>query len=154
MRRQTSEYVSKFLGKHKVEKVLEVGSRDVNGSIRCLFEDITYLGVDMIKGPNVDIVVNGHNLRTVFDPDYFDAVFCFDTFEHDDAFWLTLEQMKAVLKPGGWLVLGFPGRNCPEHDHPHDYWRFMPQCASVMMKDMKKISTEADENNVFCCGQK
>jgi len=24
------------------------------------------------------------------------------------------------------MLIGVPGRMCPLHDHPSDYWRFMP----------------------------
>ena len=38
-------------------KVLEIGSLDINGSVRPLFEDAEYyLGIDMQEGPGVDLV--------------------------------------------------------------------------------------------------
>jgi len=41
-------------------KTLDVGSFDVNGSLKDLFDD--YTGIDMREGPNVDIVANSHKL--------------------------------------------------------------------------------------------
>ena len=36
--------------------VLEIGSLDINGSIRGLFDAKTYIGVDLDNGPSVDVV--------------------------------------------------------------------------------------------------
>lgn len=127
MREQTGKFVERFLVEHPLGtppvKVLEVGSLDVNGSIRKYFPD--YTGVDMREGPNVDKVLNGHELTKVYNAESFDVVISFDTFEHDIRFWETWEEMKKVLKPGGYALIGVPGRICPLHDHPGDYWRFM-----------------------------
>lgn len=128
MRHQTREFVQKFLTAHEgpFRRVLDVGSLDVNGHIRDLFPE-GYTGIDMMDGPNVDRVINGHELMDHFPKNSFDLVMCFDTFEHDDAFWATHDEMMCVLKPGGYILIGVPGRNHPEHRHPKDYWRFMPQ---------------------------
>ena len=42
--------------------ILDVGSYDVGGSIRDLFNKNDYTGVDIIEGPNVDFVINGSQL--------------------------------------------------------------------------------------------
>jgi SAM-dependent methyltransferase len=151
MRTQTQQYLEKFLNKHKkLIKCLDVGSMEAGGgAIRHLFQGREYIGVDMRSGPNVDVVLNGHDLLTKFDAETFDLVTCFDTFEHDDAFWLTLEQMKAVLKKGGWLIIGCPSRYCPEHDYPSDYWRFMPKSMKLMLEGFKKIKVIIDMNENF-----
>ena len=42
---------------------LEIGSYDVNGSTRRIFKNkVTWLGVDLTPGPNVDVVEFGHLL--------------------------------------------------------------------------------------------
>lgn len=125
---RTPEFLDKFFLKHspKPGKVLDVGSLDVNGNIKNFFTDrgYKYLGCDMRKGKNVDVVVNGHDLKKRFKRNSFDMVVCFDTLEHDDRFWLTVANMRYVLKPGGWLILGAPSNRHPRHNHPSDYYRF------------------------------
>ncbi len=154
MRHQTKTYMIEFLRTHKVTKVLEVGSRDVNGNLSEIFEKHDYTPTDMHEGDNVKVVINGHDLSKKWKEE-FDLAICFDTLEHDDAFWLTVAEMKKVLKKGGWLILGFPGPNCPEHDHPHDYWRFMPQSGEVLMKGMKDVKVDVEnKDNVFVRGRK
>lgn len=105
-------------------KTLEVGSLDVNGSVRPLFESADYVAVDMVDGPGVDIVMNAHNLR--FPSETFDVVICSEMLEHDDAFWVSMGEMGRVLRVGGILVLTARGNGFPEHAYPEDYWRFMP----------------------------
>ena len=41
----------------KNKKVLDIGSLDINGSNRFLFEDCNYLGIDVGEGKNVDFTV-------------------------------------------------------------------------------------------------
>lgn len=137
--------MEKFLsdkGTH-IHTVLEVGSRDVSGNIRDLFVEKDYTGSDMLDGKNVDVVVNGHDLAKHFKGKQFDLVFCFDTLEHDDAFWETIKNIYEVIKPGGWFVVGVPGRKCPLHEYPQDYWRFMDQAVlKVFLRDYEDVYVE------------
>ena len=124
----TYHWVTEFFQEHKgFTNMLDVGSLDVSGNIReYIPKDIEYTGTDMMEGSNVDVVVNAHELLSKFQAESFDVVVCFDTFEHDDKFWESWEQIKKVCKRGGWILLGFPGRYTPLHRHPRDYFRFMP----------------------------
>src|SRR3990167_8536433 len=144
MRHQTREFVELFFKDHTgFRTVLEVGSGDVNGNIRDLFKDMEYVGIDMRPGPNVDIVLNAHDLRNKYKEGDFDLVVCFDTLEHDDKFWLTVDTMREVLKPGGWMLLGVPGRNCEQHLYPSDYWRFMGSSViEIFFKNYEEVYTE------------
>jgi 2-polyprenyl-3-methyl-5-hydroxy-6-metoxy-1,4-benzoquinol methylase len=120
----TKEYLKKFLnGIITKGRVLDVGSKDVNGHIKSELEGWNYTGVDMEFGPNVDSVVNGHRLAEIYGEE-FDLIVCFDTLEHDDRFWLTIEAMRKVLKHGGWLVIGTPSINHGIHKYPLDFYRF------------------------------
>ena len=62
-------------------KVLEVGSLDLNGTVRGSFTNCDYTGLDVGPGPGVDIVCSGH----VYDaPDNtFDTVISCESFEHN-----------------------------------------------------------------------
>lgn len=107
-------------------RVLEVGSLDVNGSVRSLFNRraTEYVGVDMRPGPGVDIVARAAALP--FDDALFDVVVTTETLEHDATFWLTMAEIGRVLKPGGYLILTTRGNGFGEHHEPDDFWRFMP----------------------------
>lgn len=43
--------------------VIELGSRDVNGTVRALFPGATYIGVDVVEGPGVDVVCDAADYR-------------------------------------------------------------------------------------------
>lgn len=153
MRHQTKTFVERFLEHSKIKNanVLEVGSLDVNGNILDLFKDMQYTGVDMREGRNVTKVLNAHDLVAEYGSESFDLVLCFDMLEHDDAFWISIEQMRSVLKPGGYLLLGMPSRNCPYHEHPSDYWRIMgPAMSDVFLKDYEDVylDIQCDNQNV------
>jgi len=96
--------VSEHLLKHaRPGKVLEIGSYDVNGINRVHFHDTpSYLGVDLIEGPGVDMVKSGHELDLASGS--FDLTFSCECFEHNP-YWLeTLLNMIRMTKPGGLVV--------------------------------------------------
>jgi glycosyltransferase involved in cell wall biosynthesis len=61
--------------------VLEIGSLNVNGSIRPLFFNCDYVGVDIESGPDVDLVAEGQSLT--FDNSSFDICVSTECFEHN-----------------------------------------------------------------------
>jgi len=60
--------------------VLEVGSLNINGSIRDFFEQCTYIGVDLAKGPCVDVVAKAEDLT--YSDGFFEVVASCECFEH------------------------------------------------------------------------
>ncbi len=97
----------------KNKRVLDIGSLDINGSNRDLFEDCNYLGIDVGEGKNVDLISVGH----LFDgPDnFFDTIISTEVFEHDMYYEKTIKNVMRMLKPGGLFLFtcAAPGR--PEH---------------------------------------
>jgi len=142
MLRTTHGLIKKFAQEHSLEgKVLDIGSLDVNGNVRGYFKD--YLGIDMQSGPNVDKVINAHDIKKEFGEGTFDIVTCFDMLEHDDKFWITIENIKWVLKKGGWLIAGAPSINHPKHNYPFDYYRFTKDSfEKVIFEGMTNVFVE------------
>lgn len=106
-------------------RVLDVGSCDVNGSYRRLFNatKYQYTGLDIGEGPNVDIVLkNPYDWDTV-ESDSFDLVISGQAFEHIEFFWKTMEEMTRVLKKDGLLCIIAPN-GFKEHRYPVDCYRF------------------------------
>jgi SAM-dependent methyltransferase len=106
-------------------RVLEVGSRNVNGSVRDVFADAAeYVGIDAEPGAGVDIVMRGHQLGEHWPAEHFDTVLCYETLEHDPQFWMTLAAIRRVLRVGGFLFVTSPTFGFPLHRYPKDYYRF------------------------------
>ena len=107
----------------KPGRVLEIGSKNINGTVRQYFDNAKeYIGIDMDEGDNVDVVLDAHDLTPYFKTASFDTVICLETLEHDLLFWLTLEQIDKVLKPGGNLFISTPTFGFPYHAYPiHPY---------------------------------
>lgn len=110
-------------------KVLEIGSLDINGSIRQFFTDCDYVGVDIGPGAGVDVVAHGEDL--VYPSSYFDAVVSCECFEHNPEWLKTFENMVRMAKGLVFFTCATTGR--PEHgttrtspaDAPYcgDYYR-------------------------------
>jgi beta-1,4-mannosyl-glycoprotein beta-1,4-N-acetylglucosaminyltransferase len=103
-----NEYPQFFSGK----KVLEVGSLDINGSVRQFFSDCDYEGIDLAEGKGVDRVEMAHGYSR---PETFDVVISSEMLEHDKHWQKSLVQMYENLKAGGLFVLSCAGPNRPEH---------------------------------------
>ena len=101
-------------------RVLDVGSLDITGCVRDLFDD--YTGLDMKAGKNVDVIADAHDLP--FGDESFDVVCCLEMLEHASDFFMTLAEIDRVLRPGGYLLLTARANGYELHDFPHDYWRF------------------------------
>ena len=92
--------------------VLDCGSLDINGNNRWLFDECNYLGIDIVKGKNVDIVTKVHDLKMNH---HFDCVICTEMLEHDEDFAASLNAMFNFLKPGGLLLITAAGYGREEH---------------------------------------
>lgn len=106
-------------------KVLDVGSYDVNGSYKHLFDEqnYEYTGLDMADGPNVDITLKNPYNWDEIETDTFDIVISGQALEHIEFFWVTMSEMTRVLKKDGLLCLIAPN-GFREHRYPIDCYRF------------------------------
>jgi SAM-dependent methyltransferase len=106
-------------------RVLDVGSYDVNGNYRRLFdgERFSYTGLDVSEGPNVDIVPKSVYRWAEIESGSFDVVISGQAMEHIEFFWVTAAEMARVLRPGGLMCLIMP-RGFPLHRYPVDCYRF------------------------------
>lgn len=106
--------VRDFFLKHSAgKKVLEIGSYDVNGSIRNVFNGTEYLGVDLFEGPGVDVVSSGHLLN--LPPKTFDVAISSECFEHNP-FWVeTFKNMYRMTADSGMLIITCASRGRLEH---------------------------------------
>jgi len=123
------------------KKILDVGSYDVNGTMKPIFEKGQYVGLDMEAGPNVDIDGVSHDIP--IEKDEFDIVISSSCFEHDDMFWISFQEMCRVLKPGGYMYVQAPS-NGPYHGWPGDNWRFYIDSWKALEKWGKKLGFDIE----------
>jgi uncharacterized coiled-coil protein SlyX len=112
-------------------RILEVGSLDVNGSLRHhVGECSTYIGLDFDAGAGVDHVIRDREPWPVEDGS-FDLVMASSVLEHDPMFWDTFLRMVRKARPGGYIYLNAPS-NGWIHRYPTDCWRFYPDSARAL----------------------
>jgi SAM-dependent methyltransferase len=93
---------------------------------------------------------------TAFKDETFDLVVCCSTLEHDKRFWLSVAEMKRVMRPGGLLVIGVPGYVKDEErdqgrstltyrvHYRFDYYRFSEQAVrEVFFDGMERVRVRA-----------
>lgn len=140
------------------KKILEVGSRNVNGTLRSFYEKhnpASYLGVDMVAGEGVDEVCDVQDLVTRFGPESFDYVVSTEMLEHVVDWKVAIHNLKGVLKPGGWLLLTTRSRPFYYHGYPHDYWRFDVEDMKRIFADMScRVEKDLEIAGVFVLAYK
>lgn len=106
--RVKERYPDSFINK----KVLEVGSLDINGSVRPFFIRCNYTGLDITEGPGVDVVAPVHQYQPA---GLFDTIISTEMLEHDVHWKKSLRQMEQLLCPGGLLIITAAGDGRAEH---------------------------------------
>jgi SAM-dependent methyltransferase len=110
-------------GEFAGKRVLEIGSKFVNGSVRPLIERFCrpreYVGVDIEAGKYVDVVLPAGMLVEHFGLESFNAVISTEVLEHVFDWRTVVNNMKAVLKPGGLIYITTCSRGYPYHAYPH-----------------------------------
>lgn len=124
------EFMQGYLRNMKPGRVLDVGSYSVNGSYRDLWAGWDYTGVDMEMGPNVDLIVPATGVWDL--GKQWEVVISGQCLEHcGDPFTLA-KTMGKHLAPGGLACWIAPAK-WPEHRHPRDCWRFLPDGMRILL---------------------
>jgi len=103
----------KFPDYFREQKVLDVGSLDINGNNRYLFEDCSYFGIDVGSGKNVDFVSKAHEFKAS-DGSY-DVIISTECFEHDMYYDKSLKNIVRMLKPNGLFIFTCATTGRAEH---------------------------------------
>lgn len=124
--------------------VLEVGSYNMNGSVRELFHPERYVGVDVVDGPGVDQVV-GSRETLPFLRESFDVVVSTECLEHAEAPWRTVKEMARVARRGAPVLVTARGWRCTNFEtgevicfgfhNPPDRWRFSGEAMEALAVD-------------------
>ena len=138
------------------KRVLEVGSCNVNGSVRSIIQPSAkeYIGVDIVQGPGVDIKLDATELQGFWNTESFDIVVSTEMLEHAENWVFALDNMKSMVKPGGFLILTTRSYGFPFHNPP-DHWRFeIHHLAKEMMGWNCSFSNDPQVPGVFMVAAK
>jgi SAM-dependent methyltransferase len=130
-------YAMTYLQSGADTKVIEIGSQDLNGSLReCCPIDFEYIGVDFVAGKGVDLILEDP-YSLPFETASADIIIASSCFEHSEMFWVLFLEVMRVLKPDGLFYLNVPS-NGDVHRHPVDCWRFYPDSGRALVAWAKR----------------
>jgi len=127
-------------------KVLDVGSGDINGNNRFLFNNCEYHGNDVVAAKNVTIVSKTKDLP--FEDNSFDTIISTECFEHDPEYKQSFAKIYKMLKPGGLFCFTCASTGRGEHGtrrtNPRDsYGSSLPDMAdhyrNITIQDLNEI---------------
>ena len=142
-------FAAKSLSREEVrgKRVIDVGARDVNGSLRPLIESwepAQYVGTDIKSGPGVDVVCDAGGLADRFGEDSFDLVICTELLEHV-RFWRdVVSNLKRVCTPDGVLLITTRSYGAAYHGFPYDFWRYEIDDMRTIFGDCEVLALEGD----------
>ena len=114
-------------------KIVEIGSQDVNGSLKSVAPvNNDYIGVDFVEGKGVDIILSDPYVLP-FEDSSIDVIVSSSCYEHSEFFWLSFNEALRILKPTGLLYINAPS-NGSYHRYPVDCWRFYPDSGVALEK--------------------
>jgi SAM-dependent methyltransferase len=143
----------------KDKKILEVGSRDVNGTVRPILTALgpeSYLGVDIVAGRSVDRICNVERLVDTFGEETFDVVISSEMLEHVVDWRSAIRNIKGAVSRGGLVIITTRSFGFPHHDWPVDFWRYETDDLRQIFSDFDITILEADPelSGVFLVAKK
>ena len=144
----------KFPNNFKNVKVIDCGSLNVNGSLKDMFSDSEYKGVDIVAGDNVDEVCPIHKLKY---KNEFDTVISGEMLEHDEYWKESLLKMFNMCKSKGIIAISCAGKGRKEHGTIRSdgnewgtgnyYMNIEPRHIQEIYKENMFIETYYEEND-------
>lgn len=140
---ETYGMMNYFVKKYIMRKdlyVCDVGSYNINGTFKSLFKDHKYIGIDILKGPNVDIVTDLY--RYPFCDEAFDVVISGSTVEHVKNIFKWIVELQRITKKNGLVCLIAPALHQKIHRYPVDCWRIYPDGIIFLLEEMAGLKLE------------
>jgi len=134
--------------------VLEVGSLDVNGTVKPILEALhpaSYTGIDLQAGPGVDVVCDATEILARFGRETFDIVISTEVLEHVRDWRTVVRNLKLALKSGGVLLVTTRSPGVDFHRHPFDFWRYDRSDFEHIFSDLiiEELQVDPDDPGVF-----
>lgn len=115
----------KSISEGGIVKILDVGGKNYNGTYEEIFSSIKYQKdiLDILDSPEVTYVPKDPYHWHEIEDETYDLVYAAQAFQHIDYFWLTILEMKRVLKKNGILLILAPS-NRYDGKYPVADWAF------------------------------
>lgn len=112
--------------------VIDLGGGKESKYYQAYFTGHKYVRLNMEADPDgsTDIVADIHNMTQIISNSY-GVVLLLDTLEHLYRPLLAFQEVTRILRPGGLFVCTTVA-SWPEHKHPKDYWRFLPDGLTIL----------------------
>ncbi len=136
--------------------VLDVGSFDLNGTLKPIMIKFgNYTGIDLVNGPNVDVVVT-EPYRYPFPNGNFDLIVSNATVEHIQRPWVWMTELARLTAIGGMVIVMNP-TVMPYHaqeisNEALDCWRILKDGMRLLMNDAGLDVICADQDDTYCWG--
>jgi SAM-dependent methyltransferase len=143
------DFVRKVLKEEEVRgrRILDVGSRNINGTVRPIFEGlgcVEYIGIDKEAGDGVDCIMDASDIVSNFGKESFDVIVSTEMMEHAKDWRKAIYNIKEACKNGGVIILTCRSSGFPYHGYPEDYWRFEGDDFKKIFADCIITNTERD----------
>jgi len=147
-----SSIKEKFKNNFENSTVLEIGSLNINGSIRQFFDNCNYTGIDVGPGKDVDIVCEGQTYNAL--DNSADTVISCECFEHNPFWAETFFNMLRICRSGGIIIFTCATTGRKEHgttrtspaDSPLTIGKGWDYYRNLVKEDFERI---ADLNSLF-----
>lgn len=128
------------------KRVLDVGPG--NASVRPFVERFLrpreYVGVDIKHGKYVDLIVPAERLAKSFGAESFDAVIATELLEHVLDWRCVINNVKTVLKTGGYMYITTRSLGYPYHGYLCDLWRYELEDMVKLFSDFQIVTVKKD----------
>jgi len=134
--------IGEFHGKH----VLEVGPGDasVRPFIERFLQPEKYIGVDIKHGKYVDLILPAERLVKYFGPESFDIIVATELLEHVIDWRCVVNNLKTVLKRGGYMYITTRSLGYPYHGYLCDFWRYELEDMQKIFSDFQIVTLKKD----------
>lgn len=142
-----------FVGRYATTaelSVIEIGSRDINGSVKPHFPNAIWTGLDLYPGPGVDFAIDALDYEPA---DRVDLVVCCEVMEHSAQWTELIDQAWEWLLPKGRIIITCAGPGRDPHSaidggqlHPDEYY------ANISQQEMREALEFATFQNIEVSG--
>ena len=103
-----------------------------------------YYSLDLVAGPCVSVLGSAESLPV--GTSLFDVVICTQMLEYVPYPQKALDEIRRVLRPGGYLLLSVPAVFIRDSDP--EYWRFLPSSLRLLLRDFSEVQIAAEGSSI------